>query len=487
MSELLIRDAHLFDLGRSASGDIRIRDGIIAEIGRNLDAGAAQVVDARGKVAIPGLVNAHTHSNQALEKGLCDRYPLDAWMVLASYGGANAELSPRDLYVSALVGAIEMIRTGATSVLDMPRIDLARFEVMSDAVMQAYADIGMRAAVAASYTDLNFAASLPLALVPGMSETYRPGRVAAVDDIVAHLEAFIARWRGRHPRLTPMIGPSSLPRCSTELFEASVDLARRAQVGLQTHLLSGKSQVMIGAERYGASTVAFLKRIGCLEEWASFAHSIWLDDAEMQVLGASPAVAVHNPVSNMKLGAGVSPIPELRKAGGRVALGSDGASSQDSQNMFETMKGAAILHRITHEQEDWLLAEDVLGLCWNGGAAALRQKLGRLEVGYAADIVLLSTRSLFLAPREQLAGQLIHSELGGSVDTVVIAGEIVFSNGRIHGIDEPAIHAEAQDIISRLYAGLPNRMRKFEEVRPLFRELERRVHRTELDFTRFCG
>lgn len=487
MGDLLIRGAHLFDLGRSGTGDIRIRDGVIADIGTALDAGTAQVIDARGKIAMPGLVNAHTHSNQALEKGLCDRYPLDAWMVLASYGGANAELGPRDLYVSALVGAIEMIRTGTSSVIDMPRIDLAQFEAMSDAVMQAYADVGLRAAVAASYTDLNFAASLPLALVPGMSDAYRPRRVAAVDEIVAHLERFIARWRGRHRRLTPMIGPSSLPRCSTELFEASVDLARRAQVGLQTHLLSGKAQVMIGRERYGNSTVAFLERIGCLEPWASFAHAIWLDNAEVKLLGASPAVAVHNPVSNMKLGAGVSPIPELRKAGGRVALGSDGASSQDSQNMFETMKGAAILHRLTHEQEDWILAEDALGMCWDGGAAALRQKVGRLEVGYAADLVLLSTKSLFLAPKEQLAGQIIHSELGASVDTVMVAGEIVLSDGRIHGIDKSAIHAEAQEIVSRLYAGLPERMRKFEEVRPLFRELERRVHRTELHFTRFCG
>lgn len=487
MAELLIRGAHIFDLHRCETGDIRVRDGLIAEIGDGLDPGEAKVLDASGKIAIPGLINAHTHSNQALEKGLCDRYPLDAWMVLASYGGANAELSPRELYVSALVGAVEMLRTGSTSVLDMPRIDLARFEAMSDAVMQAYADIGLRAAVAASYTDLNFAASLPLALVPGMSDTYRPRRVAPVDDVVAHLGAFVTRWRGRHPRLTPMIGPSSLPRCSTELFEASVDLARRERVGLQTHLLSGKSQVMIGEERYGGSTVSFLGRIGCLEDWASFAHSIWLDPGEVGLLGASPAVVVHNPVSNLKLGAGVSPVPELRRAGGRIALGSDGASSQDSQNMFETMKGAAILHRITHEQEDWILAEDALVMCWDGGAAAMRQRLGRIEPGYAADIVLLSTKSLFLAPKEQLAGQIVHSELGGSVDTVMVAGEIVLSDGRIHGIDEAAIHAEAQDILSRLYAGLPDRMRKFEEVRPLFRELERRVHRTELAFTRFCG
>jgi 5-methylthioadenosine/S-adenosylhomocysteine deaminase len=487
MPKLLVRGAHLFDLDRFEAADILIRDGRIAEIGANLRCGDCEVLDARGKIVMPGLINAHTHSNQALEKGLCDRYPLDAWMVLASYGGANAELSPRDLYVSALTGAIEMIRTGSTSVLDMPRIDLARFEAGSDAIMQAYADIGLRAAVAVSFTDLNFASSLPLALVPGLAKHLKPRRTAAVEDVIAHLKTFVSRWKDRHPLLTPMIGPSSLPRCSTELFEASVALARQCSVGLQTHLLSAKSQVLIGRERYGRSTIEFLQHIGCLEDWASFAHAIWLDDHEIKLLANSPAIAVHNPVSNLKLGAGIAPVPQLRRAGGRIALGTDGASSQDSQNMFETVKGAAILHRISHEQDDWVLAEDALGMCWHGGAAVLRQKLGRLRQDYAADLVLLHTRNLFISPKEQIAGQIVHSELGGSVDTVLVGGEIVLRDGALTRIDEAAVHGEAQQIVARLYAGLPERMRRFEEVRGDFQELERRVNRTELHFARFCG
>jgi cytosine/adenosine deaminase-related metal-dependent hydrolase len=383
-----------------------------------------------------------------------------------------------------------MIRTGSTSVLDMPRIDLAWFGPGSDAIMQAYADIGLRAAVAASYTDLNFAASLPLALVPGMADQLKPRRIVAVDEVIAHVDAFIGRWQGRHPLLTPMVGPSSLPRCSTELFEASVDLARARGAGLQTHLLSAKSQVLIGRERYGRSTVEFLQQIDCLQDWASFAHSIWLDDHEVQLFAGSAAVAVHNPVSNLKLGAGIAPIPQLRKAGGRIALGTDGASSQDSQNMFETVKGAAVLHRISHEQDDWILAEDALDMCWHGGAAALRQDVGRIHEGYAADLVLLHMRNMFMTPKEQIAGQIVHSELGGSVDTVLVGGEIVLHDvhdGKFTRIDEAAVHAEAQDIVSRLYAGLPERMRKFEEVRGDFQKLEQSVNRIDLHFARFCS
>ncbi len=488
MHSCLIRGGYLFDSRRPLKAmDILVVDGTIAAIGAGLDAPVGvRVIEAGGKFIMPGFINAHTHSNQALEKGLCDRYPLDAWMVIASYGGANAELRPRDLYVSAAVGAIEMLRSGTTAALDMARVDPRWFEEGTDAIMQAYADVGLRAAVAVTVTDLDFASSLPLELVPGALEELKPKRVAKVDDVVAQMEGFVRRWKGRHPQLTPMVGPSSLPRCSTELFTAAVDVARRHDVGMQTHLLSAKSQVFVGQQRYGGSTVDFLERLGCLKDWASFAHSIWLDDHEVEVMGRSEAVVAHNPVSNLKLGAGRAPIPDLLKAGGTVALGSDGASSADNQNMFETIKGAAIVHRIAHDQSDWIIAPTALDMCWSGGAAALRQRLGRIEVGYQADLTLLNRRSLFMAPKEQLAGQIVHSELGQSVDSVVVAGRLVVENGRLTTVDEAALHEEAQEIISRIYEGLPDRMRKFENLRPMMEKLERSVNATALHFSRYC-
>src|SRR5262249_48363293 len=159
-------------------------------------------------------------------------------------------------------------------------------------------------------------------------------------------------------------GPSSLPRCSTELFEASVDFAKARHLRMQTHLLSANSQVFVGQKRYGGSTVEFLDRIGCLVEWASFAHSIWLDPIEVKLFADWAACAVHNPISNSKLGVGTAPIIEMRKAGGRIAVGSDGSSSADGQNMFETIKSAANVHRSSHRYEDWILAEDALDMCW---------------------------------------------------------------------------------------------------------------------------
>jgi 5-methylthioadenosine/S-adenosylhomocysteine deaminase len=488
LPDCLIRGAHLLDTHLPfETADILIKGAEIAAIGPRLEAPAGtQVIEAAGKIVMPGFINAHTHSNQALEKGLCDRYPLDAWMVIASYGGANAELKPRDLYVSAMVGAIEMIRTGTTAALDMARVDSKWFAEGTDAVMQAYGDAGLRAAVAVTITDLDFASSLPLELVPGALEELKPKRIAKAEDIAAQMEAYVRRWKGRHPLLTPMVGPSSLPRCSIELFSAAVDIAKSHGIGMQTHLLSAKSQVFVGRQRYGGSTLSYLENLHCLDDWASFAHSIWLDDDEVKRIAASPATVVHNPVSNMKLGAGRAPIPAIRKAGGKVALGSDGASSADSQNMWETVKGAAVSHRTAHDQSDWLTAPDALDMCWAGGASALRQKVGRIEVGYQADLTILNRRSIFLAPKEQVFGQLVHSELGGSVESVLVGGEMVLDNGRMVKVDEEAIHQEAQEIIARIYEGLPDRMRKFETLRPLMQKLERTVNATALNFTRYC-
>lgn len=488
MTDCLLRGAHLYDgLLPFEAGDVLVRGGVIAEVAPHIEPPpGVEVVDLTGRVVIPGLINAHTHSNQALEKGLCDRFPLDAWMVIASYGGASAELRPRDLYVSAMVGAIEMIRSGSTAALDMARVDPRWFEDGTDAIMQAYADVGLRAAVAVTVTDLDFASSLPLELVPGAAEELQPKRVAAADDVAARMEAFVQRWKGRHPLLQPMVGPSSLPRCSTELFCAAVEIADRHDVGLQTHLLSAKSQVFVGRKRYGGPTVAFLDSIGALKDRASFAHSIWLDDDEAEHIARSPAVVVHNPVSNLKLGAGRAPIPQILRAGGKVALGSDGASSADNQNMFETVKGAAIVHRIASEQSQWILAEEALDMCWRGGAAAMRTPIGRIAPGSQADLTVLDRRSLFLTPKEQFAGQLTHSELGGSVESVFVAGRKVLDERRITLVDEAAIHEEAQEIVQRLYADLPERMRRFEEVRPLMQKLERTVNAAALNFTRYC-
>ena len=488
MPTLLIKGGYLLQPDEPlVQADLLITNDAIAAVGDLTPPPGADVLDATGKVVIPGLINAHTHSNQSIEKGLCDKLPLDAWMVLASYGGAGARLEPRDLYISALLGAIEMLRTGTTAVLDCNRTEPAWFDEGMDAVMQAYMDIGMRANVATQYADLDFFSSIPLGLIDAPESVTGRARRGNVNDSLDRAERFIDKWKDRHPLLTPMLGPSSVPRCSRDLFEGSLALARRKGVRLQTHLLSAKSQVPVAEERFSGSTVDYLRSLGGLQEWTSFAHGIWLSDEEVAVLGETDTGIVHNPVSNQKLGAGIAPAPALVRAGVNVALGSDGASSNDSQNMFETVKSAAILHRIANPPDNWPGAEDVLRMCWHGGAAVMGQRIGRIAPGCKADLTVLSTASLFLAPKEQLMNQIVYSELGMSVETVIVGGTVVVRNRKIQTIDVDAVLSEAQELAARVWASLPERFTRFEETEPLLRQLEERVGALELRFARTCG
>ena len=488
MPTLLIKGGYLLQPDEPlVQADLLITNDAIAAVGDLTPPPGADVLDATGKVVIPGLINAHTHSNQSIEKGLCDKLPLDAWMVLASYGGAGARLEPRDLYISALLGAIEMLRTGTTAVLDCNRTEPAWFDEGMDAVMQAYIDIGMRANVATQYADLDFFSSIPLGLIDAPESVTGRARRGNVNDSLDRAERFIDKWKDRHPLLTPMLGPSSVPRCSRDLFEGSLALARRKGVRLQTHLLSAKSQVPVAEERFSGSTVDYLRSLGGLQEWTSFAHGIWLSDEEVAVLGETDTGIVHNPVSNQKLGAGIAPAPALVRAGVNVALGSDGASSNDSQNMFETVKSAAILHRIANPPDNWPGAEDVLRMCWHGGAAVMGQRIGRIAPGCKADLTVLSTASLFLAPKEQLMNQIVYSELGMSVETVIVGGTVVVRNRKIQTIDVDAVLSEAQELAARVWASLPERFTRFEETEPLLRQLEERVGALELRFARTCG
>jgi 5-methylthioadenosine/S-adenosylhomocysteine deaminase len=350
-----------------------------------------------------------------------------------------------------------------------------------DQIMFAYRDIGMRANVAAQYSDLDFLDSLPMALI---GEDRPRARTGTVPEIVARVEPYLERWRERHPRLRPMLGPSSLPRCSTELFAASLEVARRHEVALHTHLLSAKSQVPLARSRYGGSTVDFLRRMGGVQPWTSFAHAIWLDDEEISLLGSLGATVVHNPVSNLKLGAGIAPVPAMLRAGVAVALGTDGASSNDGQNMFETLKAAAILQRPSVPQDQWPTALETLRMCWDGGSRALGQRLGRIAPEFRADLVLLRPGELRLAPKEQMANQLVYAELGRSVDTVLVDGEVVMAGSRIVSVDADALRVEAQRLIDGIWSSLPAREARFAEIGPTLARLEREVRSLELGFSR---
>ncbi len=220
----------------------------------------------------------------------------------------------------------------------------------------------------------------------------------------------------------------------------------------------------------------------------SFAHSIWLDDDEVKIMAGSPTPWSCTTVSNMKLGTGRAPIPTmLKRAGSKIALGSDGAPpSADGRNMFETIKGAAVAHRPSHEQEDWIEAGEALEMCWRGGGAAYANRSANSKPA-TTPTSRSSTPAACSSRRGSSSRARSSIASWGSVDSVVIGGEVVLDNGRFTSIDEAEIHREAQEIVNRLYAGLPERMARFEAGAAAFpRAGAEGLSNPTLPFNRYC-
>jgi cytosine/adenosine deaminase-related metal-dependent hydrolase len=451
MSSLLIRGGYVLDFDRPFEpADILIQDTRIAQIGTKLQVHADRVVDATDKVVMAGLINGHTHSPQILERGLGDALQLDAWLVAAINSGPP--LDPQALYTLAAWSALVQLKTGCTACLD--HVSGAAFERIDDsyeAIMQAYTDTGFRAAVAMTMSDLDLFQTMPCHLVPELAVPRMDRNPPRTDELLAAGRRFLQRWRGKVGRLQPYLGPGAPQRCSDELLGGCFALAEEFDAGIHSHVLEARSQWFACEERFGMSPVVYLDERGWLSARLSCAHGVWLSQDDMRRLAASGAVVVHNPVSNLRLASGLANVQQMLASGSRVALGADGAASNDNQNMWEVVKLAAILHRIYGERAAWLSAETALRLCLQGGAAVLRQPLGSLQPGYEADLVVLGGTDIFLRPKEQMINSLVLSELGQSVQTVVVAGEVVLEDGRSTRVDEDKLWRQANEIVQRSF------------------------------------
>jgi cytosine/adenosine deaminase-related metal-dependent hydrolase len=446
MASLLIRDAHILDLDLPFErADVLIQDSRVAHIGVNLDMPADRTLDARGKVLMPGLINAHTHSNQILERGYGDRLPLDAWIIGAINGGPPP--NARTLYVLAAWSALTQLKTGCTASLDHIGAAFDSVDAGMDALMQAYVDTGFRAAVAMSLGDLDFFQTLPRNLVPDLPTPSMDMAPAPAADLLAAATRFLERWKGKVARIQPFVGPSAPQRCSDELLSGCFSLAETYDTGIHSHVLEARSQWFACQERFGTSPVAYLERQGWLSPRLSCAHGVWLCEDDLQRLSASGAAVVHNPVSNLRLASGIANLQHMLAAGTTVALGADGAASNDNQNMWEVVKLTGILHRVYGPRSAWVSSETALRLCLEGGASVLRQQIGAIRPGYQADLVLLGGADIFLRPKDLMINSLVLGQLGQSVETVIVAGDIVIENGRSTRIDEDRLLQDVRQVV----------------------------------------
>lgn len=452
---ILIRGVdEILGLPDAAGQDVLVEAGRIAAIGPGLEAPAgARVVEGRDRLLAPGLINAHWHSPMQTSPGTADRLDHKRFMWLNQ--ADTARRTADEIRLSALLGCIQMLRSGTTAVVD--HFPEQRFEVEDvAAVVDAFRDCGMRAVVALRIFDGEYSDIMPSAeqatpeLLAAIARS-NPLEPRPLAESLAICEESIRRFDRAEGRIRVFPAPSNPVRCSDALLTGCQEIAERHDTGVHCHLLETRTQVELAERRYGRTMVAQLAAIGAFGRRWSCAHCNWVSPDDIEIMAEAKAVAVLNVESNLKIGSGVPPIPSLLAAGVPCALGTDGASTNDNLILQDAMQLASILHRAAEpDRSRWVTVEQAIAMATTGGAAAmLEPELGRIAVGQKADLVLYDLAAPWWIPLNDPAQQLVFGERGGSVRTVIVDGAVVLDEGRLTGIDEALVLQEARDLLKR--------------------------------------
>lgn len=394
------------------NGAVAIRGDRIAAVGNAADlAGGSpgRVIDARGGIILPGLVNTHTHAAMTLFRGLADDLPLMTWLNEHIFP-AEAALDHRRVYGGALLACAEMILSGTTTFCDM--------YLFEDAVARAAQSAGMRAVVGEVLFDFP-------------SPAYGP-----IEQGFACTQTLIDTFRG-DPRITIAVEPHSPYLCAPELLTRAFDLAGRNGLPLVIHLSETAGEVETIRDRYGRTPVGHLDALGLLAPNVLACHCVALSEEDIELLQRRRVKVSHNAESNMKLASGIAPVPRLLEAGVCVGLGTDGAASNNNLDLFLEMDTVAKLHKVQCLDPTVLDAAAVLRMATIDGARALGlgERIGSLEPGKQADLIVIDTHRPHLVPMYHPASQLVYAARGSDVAAVVIDGRLVMENGRILTFD----------------------------------------------------
>ena len=454
----VIRGGRLLDIRahRAHPTDILVAGDSIAEIGApGLAAPAgATVVDARGTLLHPGLINAHTHAHGNLAKGMGDRWTLELLLTAGPWISGGRSLD--DKYLSAKLGAVEMVLKGCTACYDLPFEWPAPTPEGLEAVGRAYAEVGMRAVLAPMVADRTFFEAIPAlmeALTPAMQTDVETLRLAPGKTSVANMREALRRWTLDRDQVGLAIAPTIPHHCSDDFIRACVELAREHGVGLHSHVAESKVQAIVGLQRYGKTLTAHLDDLGALGPHFTVAHGVWLDADDMTRLGDHGASVAHNPGSNMRLGNGLGDMRAMLDHRVNVGLGTDGANCADNLNMYEAMRLASFVSKAQRPDcERWVTTEEVAAAATEGSARTLGfgGRIGRLAVGYKADIAFLDLGHVNWIPLNDPTNQLVHTEDGGAVRHVMIGGRMVVQDRRVTTVDVAALAREAEIARQRL-------------------------------------
>ncbi|MFH1285603.1 MAG: amidohydrolase [Candidatus Micrarchaeota archaeon] len=397
-------------------GDVLVEGNEIVEVGK-VKGRVEFEISGKGKLLLPGLVNTHNHVGMTLLRGYADDMPLHDWLTKAIWP-REAKLKKEDVYAGSLLGCAEMIRSGTTSFADM--------YFFMDETAKAVEESGMCALLSHGMIDLE-------------NEEKREKELKEAERIV---RKFSGKANGR---ICGSFGPHAPYSCSRELLQKANELSEKYNVPLQIHLSETRKEVFDLKKKTGKRPADYLDELGLLSERALLAHCVWLTKQECALLGKRKASVSHCPVSNAKLATGgVSPIPELTEAKANVSLGTDGACSNNSLDMFETMKYASLMQKAHRWSPEVLPAQEVLDFATRNGASALGINAGSIEKGKLADFILIDLKAPNLTPLHSPISHLVYAARGANVSEVVIDGKIVMRERVIQTFDEEKALKRAQ-------------------------------------------
>ena len=417
-----------------ADGAMAIRDGAIVAVGPRSKVErrfrARRSIDARGKLVLPGFVNAHTHAAMSLLRGLRDDVDLMTWLEKYMFPLERRFVSSEFVRWGTRLACWEMIASGTTTFADG--------YFFEEEVARAADEAGLRVVAG-----------------QGIFDVPTPDSKSPAEGL-ARGERFLSDWAG-HPRVVPALAPHACYTVDPDTFRRVLDLAARFGAPVLTHLAESDGELAMVHERYGATPVRHLAAFGLLRPSLTAAHCVRVDDEEIGLLAAAGVGVVHCPESNMKLANGVAPVTAMLAAGVRLGLGTDGAASNNDLDMVGEMGSAARLHKVATLDPTAAPARAMLRMATAGGAAALHMedRVGSLEAGKRADLVVLDVSGPNALPLFDPVSHVVYSARSDAVETVIVEGKVVMDRRRVQTLDTQEIRNQVTRFGRRIRSALP--------------------------------
>ncbi|MFZ0411215.1 MAG: amidohydrolase [Candidatus Acidiferrales bacterium] len=408
-------------------GDSIVAVGATDEILAQFD--APKIIDARGAIVMPGLINAHAHAAMSLFRGLADDLSLDDWLHKYIFPAEARNVNEDFVVWGTRLGVLEMLRGGITTYADMYYFE--------DAVARVTKQAGMRGVLGETIIDF----PAPDNKTPAAA--------------LAYTQSYLDHWKG-DPLIVAAVGPHSIYTCSEKTLQDSAALARRNHAPILIHIAEAPFELEQSRAKTGLTPVAYLARAGVLGPDVTGAHCIWVNQADIATLAHYGVGCSYNPSSNMKTAAGVAPVVEMLAGGVAVGVATDGAASNNNQDMFEEMDLAAKLQKVSRMDPRALPAEQVVEMATITGARALHldKQIGSLEIGKKADLIVVDTTAPHATPMYDVYSELVYALKASDVRTVIIAGRPVMEDRQMLTLDESEILRKAEEYKVKIAASL---------------------------------